>query len=119
MKIGIASEGEFVAEHFGHCSNFNIFQIEDGKIIGKESFDNPGHKPGYLPNFLADLGVNIVVSGGMGKGAIDIFKEKNIEVITGGSGRAEDLVLKYLDGDLKSSQSVCNKHEHSGDCGGH
>ena len=81
MKIAVASTGAMTTEHFGHCENFNIFDAENGVITGRESIPNPGHKPGFLPNYLGDLGVNVVISGGMGQGAIDIFNQRNIEVI--------------------------------------
>jgi len=112
MKIAIASEGEFVTEHFGHCVNFNVFETKDGEIVKSESVPNPGHRPGFLPNFLGDLGVNVIISGGMGGGAIDIFNERNIEVIVGATGKAEDLVKSYLKGELKSTGSVCHSHDH-------
>lgn len=47
---------------------------------------NPGHRPGFLPIFLHEKGLNVIISGGMGGGAVDIFNEKGIEVITGASG---------------------------------
>ena len=34
MKIAVASENEMVTEHFGHCLNFNVFEIEK---IGRAS----------------------------------------------------------------------------------
>ncbi|MEW8972889.1 MAG: NifB/NifX family molybdenum-iron cluster-binding protein [Tissierellaceae bacterium] len=117
IKIAVASEKEMVTEHFGHCINFNIFETENGQITKSESISNPGHKPGFLPNFLNDMGVNVVISGGMGKGAIDIFNEKDIEVITGASGNAKDIVNSYLNGTLKSTCSICHEHEHHGECG--
>ena len=89
IKIAVASENEMVTEHFGHCVNFNIFEVEDNQLIKSESIPNPGHKPGFLPNFLNDMGVNVIISGGMGGGAIDIFNEKVIEVILGASGNAK------------------------------
>lgn len=94
-------------EHFGHCENFNIFDAENGVITGHESIPNPGHKPGFLPNYLGDLGVNVVISGGMGQGAIDIFNARGIEVITGAAGSAEDCAKRYLAGELVSTGSVC------------
>ena len=112
IKIAVASEKEMVTEHFGHCINFNIFDTEESSIIKTESIDNPGHKPGFLPNFLNDMGVKVIISGGMGKGAIDIFNEKSIEVIVGASGEAKEAVQAYLDGKLKSTGSICNKHMH-------
>ena len=83
MKIAVASEGKMVTGHFGHCESFNIFEVENNRIVKNESIPNPGHKPGFLPNFLNDMGVKVIISGGMGGGAIEIFNEKDIEVITG------------------------------------
>lgn len=119
MKIAVASTGAMTTEHFGHCENFNLFDAENGVITKHESIPNPGHKPGFLPNYLGDLGVNVVISGGMGQDAIDIFNMRNIEVITGATGSAEDCAKRYLAGELQSTGSICHKHEHAGECGGH
>ncbi len=112
VKIAVASENEMVTEHFGHCKNFNIFEAENNQIVKNESIPNPGHKPGFLPNFLNDMGVNVVISGGMGGGAIDIFNEKGIEVIVGASGNAKAAAQAYLHDRLKSTGSVCHEHQH-------
>jgi predicted Fe-Mo cluster-binding NifX family protein len=117
-KIAVASDHGMVTEHFGHCEAFMIFDIEDNQIISSEAIANPGHKPGFLPNFLNDKGVNVIISGGMGGGAIDIFNEKKIEVIVGASGDAKAAVKAYLQGSLKSTGSVCHDHQHHDECGG-
>ncbi|MEF9839550.1 MAG: NifB/NifX family molybdenum-iron cluster-binding protein [Lachnospiraceae bacterium] len=119
MKIAVASMENLVAGHFGHCENFNIFDTENGVIKSTSSIPNPGHKPGFLPNFLGDMGVNVIISGGMGGGAIDIFNQRNIEVIVGASGMAQAAAESYLAGSLKSTGSVCHEHEHADECGGH
>lgn len=116
MKIAVASENGIVSEHFGHCENFNIFEVERGKIVSNQSFPNPGHRPGFLPIFLHDKGVNVIIAGGMGAGAIDIFNEKGIEVITGARGQARAAAEQYLQGVLKSTGSVCHEHQHHGEC---
>ena len=72
-----------------------------------------------LPNFLNDMGVNVIISGGMGGGAIEIFNEKGIEVITGATGNAKAAAEKYLQGSLKSTGSVCHEHQHHDECGNH
>jgi len=120
MKIAVASEGNMVTEHFGHCVNFNIFEAEGTAITKSESIENPGHRPGFLPNFLNDLGVNVIISGGMGGGAIEIFNEKGIEVILGAGGDAKAAAEAYLRGELESTGSVCHDHihEHGEGCGG-
>lgn len=119
MKIAVASEGNMVTNHFGHCEKFWLFTTSDGEIAGSVSVKNPGHKPGFLPNYLHDQGVNVIISGGMGGGAIDIFNSRNIEVIVGASGEARANVINYMKGELKSTGSVCHQHVHSDVCGGH
>ncbi|MPW25640.1 dinitrogenase iron-molybdenum cofactor [Alkalibaculum sp. M08DMB] len=116
MKIAVASENLMVTEHFGHCVNFNIFETEEDKVVKSESIPNPGHRPGFLPNFLNDIGVNVIISGGMGGGAIEIFNEKGIEVIVGASGDAKEAAEAYLKGTLKSTGSVCREHQHHDEC---
>lgn len=116
LKIAVASEQDQVTEHFGHCVNFNLYEVENDKIVKAESIPNPGHKPGFLPNFLNDLGVNVIISGGMGGGAIEIFNEKNIEVVVGASGNARTAVEAWIKGELKSTGSVCHEHMHHAEC---
>jgi len=116
MKIAVACEGKNVTEHFGHCVNFMIYDVENGKIVQEESVPNPGHKPGFLPNYLADKGVGVIVSGGMGGGAVDIFNERNVEVVVGACGDARTAVENYLKGELKTTGSICHDHQHLGEC---
>ena len=119
MKIAVASEKEMVTGHFGHCENFNIYETDGNEIVISQSINNPGHKPGFLPNFLNDMGVNVIISGGMGGGAVEIFNEKGIEVITGASGEAKSAVNEYLKGNLKTTGSICHEHQHHDECGEH
>lgn len=112
MKIAVASDGTKVSGHFGHCEGFYVFTAEDGKIVKKEYVKSPGHDHGILPNILDDLGVNLIISGGMGKGAIDLFVAKKIEIVTGAVGEAEDAVIRYLNGELISTEMVCQEHAH-------
>ncbi|MGI6765751.1 MAG: NifB/NifX family molybdenum-iron cluster-binding protein [Lentihominibacter sp.] len=117
LRIAVAIENGKVAGHFGHCESFIIFDTDDNKIVKSETIANPGHKPGFLPNFLADSGVNVIISGGMGGGAVEIFNERNIEVILGASGDAKSSAEAYLQGSLKSTGSTCHEHQHHGRCG--
>ena len=119
MKIAVASMGHLVAGHFGHCENFNIYDAENDVIVSEESIPNPGHRPGFLPNFLADRGVQVIISGGMGGGADDIFNERGVEVVVGASGAAKVALERWLKGELKSTGSVCHHHEHAHECGEH
>jgi predicted Fe-Mo cluster-binding NifX family protein len=42
----------------------------------------------------------LLLSGGMGGGAVDIFNKLNIEVVTGANGNAENALENYLSGNL-------------------
>lgn len=113
IKIAVASDNGIVTEHFGHCQEFVIIDVKNNDIIDSNTIANPGHRPGFLPNFLNDMGVNVIISGGMGGGAIDIFNEKNIKVIVGARGNAKTAVEAYLLGSLKSTGLVCHEHQHN------
>ena len=106
-----------MTEHFGHCVNFMLYEAEHGRIVAEESVENPGHKPGFLPNFLADRGVQVILSGGMGQEAVDIFNAREAEVVTGVSGGVRAAVELYLRGELRSTGSVCHEHQHHDTCG--
>lgn len=117
MRIAVAAMGNEVAQHFGHCENFILFDAENGKITSENSIPNPGHRPGFLPNFLADKGAEVIIAGGMGGGAVDIFNERNVEVIVGAQGNAREAVEAYLKGELVSTGSICHEHQHADECG--
>ncbi|MDY0236285.1 MAG: NifB/NifX family molybdenum-iron cluster-binding protein [Gudongella sp.] len=112
MKIAIASDKKQVAAHFGHCEAFECFEVEDNKIKGWETLLNPGHKPGFLPNFLHENGVSTIIAGGMGQAAANIFNDNDIKVICGASGSIESVAKNYVDNTLQSSGSLCEEHDH-------
>lgn len=111
VKIAVASNDKSVAGHFGHCETFEVFDTEDGKIVNTTSYPNPGHKPGFLPNYLNDMGVKVIISGGMGAGAVDIFNEKGIKVVIGAKGDAKEVAQSFLNNNLEAGGNVCN-HKH-------
>jgi len=65
MKIAISTDGQYVSPHFGRCPQFTILEIKDNKLVGKEIIDNPGHHPGYLPQYLNKIGVNYIRAGSL------------------------------------------------------
>lgn len=116
MRIAVASEGKNVSGHFGHCEGFTMYELEGNKIVQKSFTENPGHRPGFLPVFLKDLGTNLIIAGGMGATAQDLFNENGIEVVVGAQGDCDSVIEEYIKGNLKSTGSVCTEHEHEGHC---
>lgn len=111
MKIAIAKTGNEAAEHFGHCDSFMIYEVEDGNILKETSLANPGHEPGVLPVFLKEQGVNVVIAGGMGSRAMQLFAANNIQTITGLSGTVKDVLTSYLNNTLVGTNESCKHHD--------
>jgi len=107
MKIAISTDGDFVSAHFGRCPSFTILEIEGNKVISKETIDNPGHNPGFLPQFLGERGVGAIVAGGMGQRAVGLFDEVKIQVVVGVSGKLDQVIAKLQDGTLEGGETLC------------
>lgn len=52
----------------------------------------------------------------MGETAQQLFNEEGIKVIVGATGDCKDIVQKYINGELKSTGSICREHENEGHC---
>jgi predicted Fe-Mo cluster-binding NifX family protein len=109
MKFAIPlAEGKLTA-HFGHCQEFALVEVEDNQIKNKETLVPPPHEPGVLPKWLHDQGANVIIAGGMGARALDLFAQNDIKVIVGASALTpEELVKQYLDNTLQTGGNVCD-----------
>ncbi len=107
MKIAISTDGDFVSAHFGRCPTFTVVEIDDGKIVNTEVIANPGHHPGFLPQFFAEMGINAVIAGGAGQRAQMLFDEKNIQLVLGITGKVDETIDMLLKGELKGGESLC------------
>lgn len=115
MRIAIATNNGKVSGHFGHCEGFTVYTINDNKIQSEEFLKSPKHQPGVLPKFLVNNDVNIIMAGGMGGKAQEIFNGENIEVVVGVAGGINHVISEYLEGKIESSESNCNDHAHQGE----
>ncbi len=109
MKFAIPlAEGKLTA-HFGHCQEFALVEVDGNEIKKKETLVPPPHEPGVLPKWLHELGANVIIAGGMGARALDLFAQNDINVIVGASMLApEELVKQYLDNTLQTGSNVCD-----------
>ncbi|MBC7105921.1 MAG: NifB/NifX family molybdenum-iron cluster-binding protein [Firmicutes bacterium] len=120
MKVAVATEGAYVAAHFGHCAEYTLFEIADGKVQSRVSIPNPGHSPGFLPEYLAGLGVTHVIAGGMGPRAQELFADRGITTLVGARGPVSAVVEDFLAGRLRTGPSLCHHGEGApghGGCG--
>ncbi len=111
MRFAIPMVDGKVAAHFGHCSHFALFDVDEATkaIVKREVIPSPGHQPGFLPAWLAEKGVSVVIAGGMGSRAQAIFHENRIEVVVGVLGDDhEKVVLDYIKGELATGDNICD-----------
>ena len=111
MKYAVPVSGGVVSPHFGHCEQFALFDVDEEKkeVTRKEFVPSPEHQPGLLPQWLAEEGVSVVLAGGMGPRAQDIFRQNRIEVVMGVlEGDPEKAVLNYLNGVLATGDNICD-----------
>ena len=111
MKIAIPLADGKLAMHFGHCERFALVDVDpkQKKIVKREDVDAPPHQPGLLPPWLAERGATLIIAGGMGQRARNLFAEQGIEVVVGASADTpETLVGHYLAGTLEVGENTCD-----------
>jgi Mrp family chromosome partitioning ATPase/predicted Fe-Mo cluster-binding NifX family protein len=110
IKIAIPVANGRLCTHFGHCEKIALVEVEEaGKsIVGTVYLTPPPHEPGVMPRWLHEQGANVVIAGGMGEKALELFAQSGIKVVIGAPVELpEKLVSAYLAGTLELGQNVC------------
>lgn len=113
MKIAIPLTDGKLSLHFGHSERFAFIDVDsiEKKILKREDIVAPPHEPGRLPQWLMDRGVNLIIVGGIGNKAQELFKQQGIQVVMGASVEIPEILVKdYLAGTLRTGVNVCD-HE--------
>ncbi len=112
MKVAITYENESVFQHFGHTEKVKVYTIEDNNIVSSEVISTEGNGHSDLVNFLKKLGIDVLICGGIGKGAKDALKEAGIELYGGVSGNVDLAITDFINGTLKYNENVeCSHHK--------
>ncbi len=121
LSIAVASsdvqgmDGQ-VSAHFGRCPAYTLVEVVEGVIHDSRIESNPfadGHAPGQIPDFIADLGANVILTGGIGGRAIQFFEQRGVEVAAGYQGAVKSAVEAFLRGELREADPCSGGH---GDC---
>ena len=57
--------------------------VQDGEVIASEQATPPAHAPGVRPRWVAEQGCSVIIAGGMGRRAQDLFAAAGITVVYG------------------------------------
>ncbi|MFH1198355.1 MAG: NifB/NifX family molybdenum-iron cluster-binding protein [bacterium] len=114
MKIAVpTTQNNQVDVHFGHCEFFTVFTIEEGEIKKTQVAESPqgcGCKSN-IASVLQEMGVEIMLAGNMGGGAVNVLNNHSISVVRGCEGDARMLVAEFIKGELADSGLSCKQHE--------
>lgn len=111
MRIAIPVSIGKLDPHFGHCRFFAMVDVDpdEKKVLSITTIDAPAHEPGLLPRWIAEQGATLVLAGGMGQRAVQLFVENGVKVIVGAPVLdPETLALNYLAGEIKEGANACD-----------
>jgi len=101
MKIALATDDNkgleaVLSHHFGRCPYYILIDTDGKEIKDVKSVKNPFYEshgqPGEVPDFINNLGAEVIISGGMGPKAIGFFQQLGIQALTGASGIVGDVI---------------------------
>jgi len=122
MRIAIPTAEGRLCSHFGHCEQFAFIDVDEKTkaIVDRRMLTPPPHEPGVIPRWVAAQGATLVLAGGMGGRAVDLFNQAGVKVLTGCPALEPDkLVEAYCAGNLSTGANACNHDENDHNCGGH
>ena len=120
MRIAVSAEGNHglesvVSLHFGRCPYYVLADVESAQVKEVRVVENPyygQHVPGQVPAFIQSQGVDVMLTGGMGRRAIALFEEYGIEAATGAQGIVRRALESYLGGQLRGVKPCEEGHEY-------
>lgn len=119
MRIAVTYENGKVFQHFGHCEQFKLYDVEDGKIVGEQIVDTNGSGHGALAGFLQAAKADALICGCIGMGAQMALADAGIKFYAGVQGPADEAASALAAGTLDYDPNAhCEHHEHhAGNCG--
>ncbi len=111
MKIAIPIAQGALCAHFGHCEQFAFVDLDEATntITGRTDLTPPPHAPGVIPPWVAQQGAKLVLAGGMGGRAVQIFEQAGVHVLVGcPSDTPERLVEAYAKQNLITGVNTCD-----------
>jgi len=113
MRIALSADNDngldsVISPHFGRCPFYVFVDVDDREVITSVTAEpNPfyaQHQPGAVPGFINGYGVKVMLTGGMGRRAVDFFGQFGIEAVTGASGTVRHALEQYLGGELRGAE---------------
>lgn len=111
MRIAVPLAQGKLSLHFGHCEEFAMVDVDEQtkEISNITRLQPPAHQPGVLPQWLSEQKASVIIAGGMGQRAQQLFAQNSIKVVIGASAQSpEELVSAYLENTLETGDNICD-----------
>ncbi len=120
-RVAIPVLNNELSSHFGQTEYFYIFDIEGNEVKKQTAHPAPPHTHGSIPTFLKELNITDLIAGGIGRRAVDMLNEGQVNVFAGVSKTDPmELLNDFINGTLTASNETCNhNHDHHGHHHGH
>ena len=115
MRIAVASEGLEVSPHAGHCSSFMCYTVTRGVITECQNLPNPGVPGATMAELFQDVGVDVLVCGGIDMDMANAFCHAGIEVVAGAAGSVRRVAESYLNHTLIGTEELCHLLDEAAD----
>lgn len=105
-----------VSPHFGRCPYYVFVDFEGQEVRQVSAEANPfygQHAPGQVPTFIHQQGVDVMLTGGMGRRAIGFFEQYGVQPVTGASGTVRHALEQFLGGQLRGAEPCRESSEHA------
>ena len=109
QTIAIPVTAGVLSSHFGHCEEFYFAEVEDKKVVAERTIVPPEHEPGLYPKWVKEQGGELVIGGGMGQKAQQLFAENGVTIVVGAPNELPRKVVEdYLNGTLVTTANSCD-----------
>ena len=116
MRIAVTYENGQIFQHFGRTSEFKLYDVADGKVIGEQVVGTNGSGHGALAGFLKNVQADVLICGGIGGGAQMAVQEAGITLYGGNTGSADEAVQAFLAQKLvQNDNPTCDHHHEHGE----
>lgn len=106
-KVAIPVTNGRLSEFFGHCSQYEVFELNQNQLI-RQVLDVPeDRKITGLPEWAARQGITDIITYKAGKDILSLFRKNKINFFIGVPvDESYAIIRDYLNGSLKSDDRI-------------